>query len=662
MTRSELVKKLTSYASVDENYAASFMESFLLLLHQKLLKTESFELPIKIRFSQKKIVRNSKEFYLISCTSTNPFVTHSEELVFAVPGFHDESKQDRYSVFSLGIGKQIIPNREMISSGFTFEPSFSLKNYCREKAAMLLDKGEFVSVESPISEFAWDFSTPETIDKFAADESLQQEITKEVQEFSWDFGNNWKRELQEDEILSVNPLLEDVVKHTIVEEPVEEEKVEEFPEWNFSEADLEESVIAKDEIGTKTKIEEVDFSKLHEKLNNQPTGFEFEEVKAKDVTQELSIDLSDFERFAETEPAVDDVESDVEVDEFLKNYESPSDEEYVHVQSTTEFVLTQEQEKLLEETDPFGNFTVERSVSEFEGNSSSIDAWAEDAHNLTQAKTAGDEFPFAGERQFEEEEEEDHSHPQKEKGNKFWGFASAVLTIIIFAFLYWKMYGIPSWINANVIAHQVVKTKPAVIEREYDVPVTYPYEVKITEAPKAEPAKETKTESVVNPTSIPTNDKLPLVKNDVEASDIFSKNNPRNRISGKTIQTQQQVQTSKSQTSALKEVPNKKDVVKETPQVTSKKKEPIKEAKEPTKKTTLVRDNIYLEGSNYVVQLSSWKSESIADQEVARLKQKGIKAFKTSAVVPQKGGTWYRVKVGGFSSIEEASRFYKSFK
>lgn len=661
MTRTELVKKLTSYASVDESYAASFMESFLLLLHQKLLKAESFELPNKISFLQKKVVRNGKEFYLISCSSTNPFEIQSEDLVFAVPGFHDESKKDKYSVFSLSIGKQIIPNKEMISSGFTFEPSFSLKNYCREKAATLLEKGEFVSAESPSSDFAWDFNPAESVDKFAADDSLQEEITKEVQEFSWDFGNNWKRELQEDEILSVKPLLEDVVRHTIVEEPVEEEKEEEFPEWNFSEAELEEPIIAKDEIGTKTKIEEVDFSKLHEKLSKQPSGFEFEEVKAKDVTQELSIDLSDFERFAETEPAVDEVESAVEVDEFLKNYDIPSDEEYVHVQSTSEFVLTQEQEKLLEEADPFSKFTVERTPSEFD-DSSSLGAWAEDAHNLTIEKTAEEELSFAGEKQFEVEEEENKSHVEKEKGNKLWGFASALLTIVIFAFLYWKMYGVPSWINVNETAIQVVKTKPAVIEREYDVPVTYPYEVKITEAPKIEQMKETKNEGVVNPSSVPTNDKLPPVKNDVDASDIFSKNNPRNRISGKTVQTQQQVQTSKPQTTVLKEAPKKKDVTKETPQVTSMKKEPIKEPAEQTKKTTLVRDNIYLEGSTYVVQLSSWKSESIADQEVARLKRKGIKAFKTSAVVPQKGGTWYRVKVGGFSSIEEASQFYKSIK
>lgn len=661
MTRTELVKKLTSYASVDESYAASFMESFLLLLHQKLLKVESFELPNKISFLQKKIVRNGKEFYLISCSSTDPFETQSEDLVFAVPGLHDESKKDKYSVFSIGIGKQIIPNKEMISSGFAFEPSFSLKNYCRDKAAALLEKGEFVSAESTISDFAWDFNPPESVDKFAADESLQEEITKEVQEFSWDFGNNWKRELQEDEILSVKPSLEDVVRHTIVEEPVEEEKEEEFPAWDFSETDSEESITPKDEVGTKTKIEEVDFTKLHEKLSKQPSGFEFEEVKAKDVTQELSIDLSDFERYMETEPAVEESENAVQVDEFLKNYDSASDEEYVHVQSTSEFVLTQEQEKLLEETDPYSKFTVERSASEFEGNSS-IGAWAEDAQNLMHEITAEEEFSFAGEKKFEEEEEEDKTPVEKEKGNKLWGFASAVLTIVIFAFLYWKMYGVPSWINVNDTANQVVKTKPAVIEREYDVPVTYPYEVKITEAPKAEPIKETKNEGAVNPTSTPTNDKLAPVKNDVDASDIFSKNNPRNRISGKTIQTQPQVQTSKPQTTAFKEVPKKKDVTKEIPQETSKKKETIKVTPEQTKKTTLVRDNIYLEGSTYVVQLSSWKSESIADQEVARLKRKGVNAFKTSAVVPQKGGTWYRVKVGGFSSIEEASRFYNSIK
>ncbi|MFA6981140.1 MAG: SPOR domain-containing protein [Ignavibacteriaceae bacterium] len=639
MTRTELVKKLTSYALVDESYAAAFMESFLLSLHQQLLKYEAFQLPNNISFKQKKIVRNNREFYLITCSSSDQLEPSSDELIFAVPGIHDDTKPDKYSVFSISIGKQIIPNKELISSGFTFEPSFSLKNYCREKASSLIQKGEFVSPSLAPADFAWDFSPTETEDHFATDDSLQEEISKEVQEFSWDFGTNWKRELQEDEILSVQPSLEDVVRHTVVEENIEEKTEEEFPSWNFSEAELNDVDSFQEDVGTKTKIDELDFSQLHEKLAGK---YEFEEVKAKDVTQELSIDLSDFDKPADVDLPVDETDIEAPVDDFLKNYDKVTDDEYVHVQSTSEFVLTREQEKLLEETDPFSSFTVERPTPQFE-ESTAEENWEPELPT----------FPLEKKEELSElftddEKEEEQLKAKKEKGSKFWTAASVILFAVIIAVVYWKMWGIPTFMKMGETENQTVKSKPAVIEREYDVPVTYPYDVKVTESLKTESALEGVNRNKVNSDALQETDKLPVVKNDFDASEIFSKNNPRNRVSGKTIPNQESAKTSKIQPPIVKETIKKTEVSPTTPV--------------ETKKATLIRDNIYLEGSTYVVQLSSWKSESIADQEVARLKRKGFKAYKTSAVVPQKGGTWYRVKVGGFSSAEEASRFYNSNK
>lgn len=638
MTRTELVKKLTSYASVDESYAAAFMESFLLSLHQQLLNYDAFQLPNNISFKQKKVARNNKEFYLITCSSSDQFEVSSEELVFAVPGIHDDTKPDKYSVFSISIGKQIIPNKELISSGFAFEPSFSLKNYCRDKALGLIQKGEFVSPSLAPADFAWDFSPTETEDQFATDDSIQEEISKEVQEFSWDFGTNWKRELQEDEILSVQPSLEDVVRHTVVEEKIEEKTEEEFPSWNFSEEEAPEIDSFQEEVGTKTKIDELDFSQLHEKLTGK---FEFEEVKAKDVTQELSIDLSDFDKPADIDSFVSEPEIEEPVDDYFKNYDKVTDEEYVHVQSTSEFVLTQEQEKLLQENDPFSNFTVERAAPQFDEPT--------EEENWEPEPPA---FPLEKKEElsklFIDQEKEEPLEIKSEKGSKFWSIVSGILVVVIFMVLYWKMWGIPSFFKFGESESQVVKSKPVVIEREYDVPVTYPYDVKVTESPKIESPTESGNKTKVNSDALQETDKLPVVKNDFDASEIFSKNNPRNRVSGKTTQNQEPVKTSKIQQPIVKEPVKQKEVIPTNPV--------------ETKKATLIRDNIYLEGSSYVVQLSSWKSESIADQEVTRLQRKGFKAYKSSAVVPQKGGTWYRVKVGGFSSAEEASRFYNSNK
>lgn len=641
MTRTELVKKLTSYAVVDESYAASFMESFLLLLHQRLQNSDSFKLPFKISFSQKKIVRNTKEFYLITCSSSDPLDTPTEDLVFAVPTLRDESKYDKYSVFSISVGKQIIPAKEMISSGFDFEPSFSLKKYCSEKAEALLQKGEFAPAALTPSDFAWSFNPSETEDHLPSDESLHEEIAKEVQEFGWDFGNSWKRELQEEEILSVQPSLEDVVNHTFVEETVEEPVEVESSSWNFGGDELEQPIATEDTVTSQTKIEEVDFAKLHEKLNHETSGREYEEVKAKDKTQELSIDLSEFEKLFNTEINEEDEGGEIQAGELAEQDDTVHDVEFLPVQSTSEFVLTHDQEKLLEESDPFSNFTVEKTESNLETDAS-LQAWAKDAYNLTVEKTEKDEFTVPDDEETDEEGEPPNN---KKKGNKFWLITSVFLIVIIISVLYWKMWGIPLWLKLGEDAAPAIKIKPIVIEREYDIPVTYPYEVKVSESPKPEPEIQNNIQSSVNSGIESPTERYPAAKNEVEANDLFSKNNPRNKTSGKTTQTQTQTPLSNSKAVDLKETVNKKGV--------------IKEKAPETKRSSLVRDNIYIEGSSYVVQLSSWKSEAIADQEVARLKRKGFKAFKTSAVVPQKGGTWYRVKVGGFSSAEEAARFFK---
>lgn len=641
MTRAELVKKLTSYAVVDDAYATSFMESFLMLLHQRLKEYDTFVLPFKISFSQKKVVRNNEEFYLITCTSINPLDSPSEDLVFAVPTVRDEKKHDKYSVFSISIGKQIIPTKEMIASGFTFEPSFSLKNYFRGKAENLLRSGEFVSNDSAPSDFAWNFTPSESENKFSSNESLHEEISKEVQEFSWDFGNNWKRELHEEEILSVEPSLEDVVKHTFLQENVEEEAEEKSAGWNFSEDESQKSLETKDETRAQTKIEEVDFSKPHEKLGYEEPGKDYQEVKAK--TQELSIDLSEFDNLFDREVHEEEPESNLQEDEFTEQEQKALDDDYVHVQSTSEFVLTQEQERLLAETDPFSNFTVERTESEFEDHSGDS-ALPESITSFPSEKASEEESQVLEENIVEENE----TPIKKEKGSKFWSIVSAVLIVFIFVVLYWKMWGIPNWLKMQPQTEQLVKNKPAILEREYDIPVTYPYEVKITETPKPEQSIDNKSQSSLSPNVSSSAEKSQIFKNDVEASDLFSKNNPNNQIGKKIKQTQEQVQPSKPQATEVKEPVKKKEV--------------IKEKLPENKKAVLVRDNIYLEGSSYIVQLSSWKSEAIADQEVSRLQKKGIKAFKSSVVIPPKRETWYRVKVGGFSSAEEASRFYNSIK
>lgn len=637
MTRTELVKKLASYVGVDEAYSASFMESFLLMLHKKLLENESFSLPINITFTQKKIVRNGEEIFLISCRATESYETQNDELVFAVPSVSNERKSDRYSVFSISIGKQIIPSKAMVESGFAFEPSFSLKNYYKTKADMLVRRGDFQSKEFETETLDWNFSSPEKETTFEKDSAVDEDISKEIQDFSWDFGKDWKRELQEDALLSVEPSLDDVVEHKIPDEEKVQEKENSF--WDF---EPEESEKTK----TETRIDEVDFSKLHQKLGVEEEPEEYQEVVS-NKTREISIDLSEFDKIIEKATRVDEPDIPLEEETSSPPPENAiSDNDFVHVKSTSEFMLTQEQEALLAENDPFTMFTreAEAIVQHHEIDEMPPSPFSEEEI---------DESPLPDFSNLsappEEEDEEEAEEPKK--SGKVWTFISGFLMLIIFLFLYWKMWGIPEWIQPKQKPELTAKRTPAVIEREYTVPVSFPYEIKVSEPPTVDTKKpddkaanqaSTQQGNDASKKNGPT-----LASTEMDASDIFSKNNPYNKM-GK-----QKGETSKPVTPSKPEKTDEKVSQKNSEQQ-------VKTA--PAVKSTLVRDNIYLEGSKYVVQLSSWKSESIADQEVARLKRKGLNAFKSAAVVPQKGGTWYRVKVGGFSSEQEAYRFYKSLK
>ncbi len=68
---------------------------------------------------------------------------------------------------------------------------------------------------------------------------------------------------------------------------------------------------------------------------------------------------------------------------------------------------------------------------------------------------------------------------------------------------------------------------------------------------------------------------------------------------------------------------------------------------------------IFFDGKNYSFQTSSWKNKSLAEIEMSRLRSLGFNAFLSEAYLPQKGGTWYRVRIGYFNSEQEALEFKK---
>lgn len=88
----------------------------------------------------------------------------------------------------------------------------------------------------------------------------------------------------------------------------------------------------------------------------------------------------------------------------------------------------------------------------------------------------------------------------------------------------------------------------------------------------------------------------------------------------------------------------------------------LKKKSKDTGIEVLPKSSIFKEGDKYSFQISSWKNKATAVSEVARLKAKGHNAFYVEAYIPERGGTWYRVRIGNFNSVEETQAYMKKLK
>ncbi len=70
---------------------------------------------------------------------------------------------------------------------------------------------------------------------------------------------------------------------------------------------------------------------------------------------------------------------------------------------------------------------------------------------------------------------------------------------------------------------------------------------------------------------------------------------------------------------------------------------------------------IFTDGYLYCFQVSSWRSRAKAEGEMKRLQSEGYNSFVTIADLPELDGTWFRVRIGYFDSLEEVNKVKKRF-
>lgn len=71
---------------------------------------------------------------------------------------------------------------------------------------------------------------------------------------------------------------------------------------------------------------------------------------------------------------------------------------------------------------------------------------------------------------------------------------------------------------------------------------------------------------------------------------------------------------------------------------------------------------IFTDGKNYCIQVSSWKNINKANEEVAKLIDKGHTAFWIEALSEVTGNTRYRVRIGYFESLIAAKEYQKRIR
>jgi cell division septation protein DedD len=79
----------------------------------------------------------------------------------------------------------------------------------------------------------------------------------------------------------------------------------------------------------------------------------------------------------------------------------------------------------------------------------------------------------------------------------------------------------------------------------------------------------------------------------------------------------------------------------------------------PKQQTAVKKEAASSQGTNtrlrYTLQIASYQEKEIAEGDVKKMKQKGYAAFIVSSELPGKG-TWYRVRLGSFSSKAAAEK------
>ncbi|MGA7722813.1 MAG: SPOR domain-containing protein [Ignavibacteriaceae bacterium] len=621
MTKAELIRKIVKQSGIPDSEAKVFFEIFL----QKTAGRLKPGLAVKLNnfgyFWLKLAVLNTtalKPSGKINQIDTEMIVfstldeSEDEGLIFNIPSAVTSKYNYLDSFFSLSIGKPIIPLHGTKDIDYFILPTgYEMKKLIESKVDKLLDdveiienydkKNEILVLKKNTSKDEQNNSN-RNLSSLNTDSSvqtnkeqsslLQSEFVDEnsYNNIAWDFGENLSRQIEEEAIIDASLEQSQILSN---DEPENESSLE----WEFGEQSLEKTAVNFEQEVVRDENENI--------RPEENSKLDFQRVKA--ITSEYNFDEShqgtiNFEdklawNFGENEYNV--------INGHKFEHGSVNIEKFKHPgESDIENTIDAISETKLENNQNInsGMLIKETSVIPSKNETGTTPKSALD-------RTMTREYHFSGKKSLVP-------------------FLIALFTIIgvgATLYIYINKISLYDFSTGKFLrpSNQFVKSiVPAVIERNYNVPVTYPY-------PKNLKQKVFIEENILKP--VPDNKKNADTKpeasknNSVNASNVLKKNN----IIKSDLHT--------LPVNKVTKISNVNGNIKK------------------------IKDNIFQQSGNYIVQVSSWRSRSIADHEAAVYKAKGYMPYIEQADIPGRG-TWFRVKIGDFKSISEAEKFSEQNK
>ena len=594
MTKAEIIRKLAKKVGVQDLDAKIFFEVFLRKVSLQLNPGETIKIK-NFGYFQMRIgkINNTSASnpaplsadLIVFYPLQNNQDESTENLIFNIPGKKEEEYNVIDSYFSLSFGKPVIPLKDANISEYFIPPTGNeLRRLFDSKADKLLQEMEVVEnftkedeillidpelIDPNQMEINWD----EINDKHVSPEKIISDkepgSLNESDAFSWEFGEELEKQIEEEALLDTGNEENLFVDYNDLKDI----------SWDFGEnlSGQEESL---------QSTEDKWISK--EKESPVPD----EALKEPDEFQRVKSSISDFNIDHKNSDPDDHVLT--EDSELLKSINEELNEEgfaeIKHYPHNYQF-------------DPgiFEDSDNDIDIPEIEDDENEYDN--EENINYESIPPHSDTIPLRTERTL---------GYSKRKGLGLYVIFALIIVLGTAVFIYLKFIN-PYYSGNNKITEtktSAYNTPSVIIERDFEIPVTYPY---------------LKDSNIVTPFD-------PIDKS------VFDQ--PATKKNNNSLGTNLKNQTNINV--------------------------PVKQPAQTNINNNLnssavrMKDFIYKSGDKFLVQISAWSSEKNALKHASYLKGKGYQTEIVKANLDK--GTWYRVRVINFNSENEAEKFYNKYK